>query len=47
MPCEPCYTARCLAFTLSILLVFPFNFSQLMIQTTKVADTKAQLPKAQ
>ena len=28
MPCEPCYTARCLAFTLSILLVFPFNFSR-------------------
>jgi hypothetical protein len=47
MLCEPRYTARRLAFTLSILPVFPFNFSQLMIQTTKVADTKAQIPKSQ
>ena len=28
MPCEPRYTARRLAFTLSILPVFPFNFSR-------------------
>jgi hypothetical protein len=28
MPCKPRYTARRLAFTLSILPVFPFNFSR-------------------